>query len=91
MKVANDKLALPDRYKIAVPLGAGSGMRQGELFGFAVDAIDREEMMLRDAGFTLRTYTHLMPSSAERTRRAIDGEWGSGDDGTDASDGPETA
>jgi hypothetical protein len=25
-----------------------------------------------DPGFTLRVYTHLMPSSAERTRRAID-------------------
>jgi hypothetical protein len=25
-----------------------------------------------DPGFTLRTYTHLMPSSAARTRRAID-------------------
>ncbi len=25
-----------------------------------------------DPGFTLRTYTHLMPSSEERTRRAID-------------------
>lgn len=25
-----------------------------------------------DPGFTLRTYTHLMPSSAERTRRAVD-------------------
>src|SRR5699024_7257999 len=40
------QLALPDRYKIAVPLGAGSGMRQGELFGFGVDAIDRDEMIL---------------------------------------------
>jgi integrase len=28
-----------------------------------------------DAGFTLRTYTHLMPSSGERTRRAIDASW----------------
>jgi integrase len=28
-----------------------------------------------DAGFTLRTYTHLMPSSHERTRRAIDAAW----------------
>jgi integrase len=28
-----------------------------------------------DAGFTLRTYTHLMPSSSERTRRAIDTAW----------------
>jgi integrase len=26
-----------------------------------------------DPGFTLRTYTHLMPSSEHRTRRAIDG------------------
>ncbi len=25
-----------------------------------------------DPGFTLRTYTHLMPSSAERTRTAVD-------------------
>ena len=25
-----------------------------------------------DAGFTLRTYTHLLPASGERTRRAID-------------------
>lgn len=29
-----------------------------------------------DAGFTLRTYTRLMPNSAERTRRAIDGLFG---------------
>lgn len=25
-----------------------------------------------DAGFTLRTYTHLMPSSDQRTRKAVD-------------------
>jgi len=25
-----------------------------------------------DRAFTLRTYTHLMPSSAERTRKAVD-------------------
>lgn len=30
-----------------------------------------------DAGFTLRTYTHLMPSSDERTRSAIDTAFGS--------------
>lgn len=29
-----------------------------------------------DAGFTLRTYTHLMPSSEERTRKAIDAVFG---------------
>jgi integrase len=31
-----------------------------------------------DPGFTLRTYTHLMPSSAERTRKAIDAVFASG-------------
>jgi integrase len=31
-----------------------------------------------DPGFTLRTYTHLMPNSAERTRLAIDGVLGPG-------------
>jgi integrase len=25
-----------------------------------------------DPGFTLRTYTHLMPNSTERTKRAVD-------------------
>ena len=29
-----------------------------------------------DPGFTLRTYTHLMPSSEERTKKAIDGALG---------------
>ena len=29
-----------------------------------------------DPAFTLRVYTHLMPSSEERTRRAIDGVFG---------------
>jgi integrase len=41
-----------------------------------------------DPGFTLRTYTHLMPSSAERTRRAIDGLFGGPDPDRD---GPQTA
>lgn len=31
-----------------------------------------------DAGFTLRTYTHLMPSSSQRTRQAIDDALGEG-------------
>jgi integrase len=38
-----------------------------------------------DPGFTLRTYTHLMPSSAERTRKAIDAVFdpdGAATDGT---------
>jgi integrase len=28
-----------------------------------------------DAGCTLRIYTHLMPSSADRTRRVVDSAW----------------
>ncbi|MFF4265816.1 tyrosine-type recombinase/integrase [Streptomyces virginiae] len=41
-----------------------------------------------DPGFTLRTYTHLMPSSEGRTRKAVDGVYmASGS----ASDGPQTA
>ncbi|MBQ0884499.1 site-specific integrase [Streptomyces sp. RM72] len=41
-----------------------------------------------DPGFTLRTYTHLMPTSATRTRAAVDAVFG---DGTATDDGPETA
>lgn len=33
-----------------------------------------------DPGFTLRTYTHLLPTSNERTRKAIDALFGSKDD-----------
>ncbi|RDD90280.1 hypothetical protein DVZ84_06105 [Streptomyces parvulus] len=41
-----------------------------------------------DPGFTLRVYTHLMPSSDARARKAVDSLY----EGTDpTSDGPETA
>jgi integrase len=39
-----------------------------------------------DPGFTLRVHTHLMPSSEERTRRAIDDLFGSNDGGPDVLD-----
>ncbi|WP_345337142.1 site-specific integrase [Planotetraspora kaengkrachanensis] len=41
-----------------------------------------------DPGFTLRVYTHLMPSSEGRTRRAVDGAY---EAMGPKSDGPETA
>ncbi|MET8305853.1 site-specific integrase [Micromonospora sp. NPDC005173] len=47
-----------------------------------------------DPGFTLRTYTHLLPASEDRTRRAIDKALGGGRSGKDAPpahDGLETA
>jgi integrase len=31
-----------------------------------------------DPGFTLRTYTHLMPGSTERTRAAVDAAFAAG-------------
>ncbi|MET7945579.1 hypothetical protein [Micromonospora sp. NPDC005324] len=47
-----------------------------------------------DPGFTLRTYTHLLPASEDRTRRAIDmalGEDQAGNDAPQALDGRDTA
>jgi integrase len=41
-----------------------------------------------DAGFTLRTYTHLMPSSEQRTRKAVDDLY---DGSPDHDHGPQTA
>ncbi|WP_067902685.1 tyrosine-type recombinase/integrase [Nocardia vaccinii] len=35
--------ALPDRNKIAIPLGAGCGLRMGEIMGFSPDDIRRKE------------------------------------------------
>ncbi|MCZ4122618.1 tyrosine-type recombinase/integrase [Streptomyces sp. H39-S7] len=41
-----------------------------------------------DAGFTLRVYTHLMPSSESRTRKAVDGMYRAAGEG---NDGPQAA
>ncbi|MET9475625.1 hypothetical protein [Streptomyces sp. NPDC002922] len=41
-----------------------------------------------DPGFTLRTYTYLMPSSEKRTREAVSRAFG---DGPKSDDGPTTA
>src|SRR4051812_8426587 len=38
-----------------------------------------------DPGFTLRTYTHLVPSSYQRARAAIDGVFPSTPDGLDTA------
>ncbi|MCA1708487.1 MAG: hypothetical protein LC808_36490 [Actinobacteria bacterium] len=38
-----------------------------------------------DPGFTLRTYTHLMPNSTARTQRAIDGLFGATDEPINAT------
>ena len=39
-RVADVRDALPDRYRIAVDLGVGLGLRQGEVFGLSPDDVD---------------------------------------------------
>ncbi|WP_442814003.1 tyrosine-type recombinase/integrase [Streptomyces sp. NBC_00151] len=55
--------------------------------GESVKAVS-EYLGHHDPGFTLRTYTHLMPSSGKRTRAAVDGVF---TDEDSIHDGPDTA
>ncbi|GAB2990113.1 hypothetical protein GCM10027184_49550 [Saccharothrix stipae] len=52
------QLALPVEYKIALVLAAGTGLRQGEIFGLGVEEIDRDARELR------------RPPSPDRRQRA---------------------
>jgi integrase len=61
---ANGTHALRHVFASALLDGGESIRAVSEYFGHA------------DPGFTLRTYTHLTPSSAERTRKAIDAVFG---------------
>ena len=62
-----------------VPPGRDNGMHACRHFyasvlldaGESIKAVS-EYLGHSDPGFTLRTYTHLMPQSSERTRRAVD-------------------
>lgn len=61
--------------------------------GVSIKAL-AEHLGHSDPGFTLRVYTHLMPSSEGRSRRAIDGlfgDEGQGDDDSSDDDGLDTA
>jgi hypothetical protein len=68
----------------AVP--CGGRLDQGE----SIKAV-AEWLGHTDPSFTLATYTHLMPSSDERTKSVIDGVYarrpGSGADGPDTAPG----
>ncbi|MFE1295772.1 tyrosine-type recombinase/integrase [Streptomyces sp. NPDC058731] len=78
-----------------VPLGRASGMHALRHFyasvlldaGESIKALS-EYLGHHDPGFTLRTYTHLMPSSEKRTREAVNRAFA---DGPDTNDGPTTA
>ncbi|MBM7519176.1 tyrosine-type recombinase/integrase [Nocardioides nitrophenolicus] len=76
----NSYLWGPALDKAEVPRGRDNGMHALRHF-YASVLLDAGENIKAlssylghaDPGFTLRTYTHLMPSSTERTRQAIDG------------------
>ncbi|MFF9906228.1 tyrosine-type recombinase/integrase [Streptomyces olivaceus] len=78
-----------------VPFGRTSGMHALRHFyasvlldaGESVKALS-EYLGHHDPGFTLRTYTHLMPSSEKRTREAVNRAFA---DGPGTDDGPTTA
>jgi integrase len=72
--------AMPERYQAMVDLGGGCGLRQGEIRGVAVDATDFESDTLhvvqqlklsRSKAAFAPPDAHLMPSSQERTREAL--------------------
>lgn len=81
------------RRSIWKPALAAAGVAQGRMNGlhalrhfYASVLLDAGESIKalseylghRDPGFTLRTYTHLMPASEDRTKRAVDAVLGSG-------------
>jgi integrase len=46
-RVRGVRSSLVDRFKIAVPLGAGLGLKQGEISSFSPDDVDRAAMTVR--------------------------------------------
>ncbi|MGW2810866.1 tyrosine-type recombinase/integrase [Streptomyces sp. NPDC001450] len=91
----NDRMWRPALRAADVATGRDNGMHALRHFyasvlldaGESIKALS-EYLGHHDPGFTLRTYTHLMPSSETRTRAAVDRVFGSDEP---ADDGPETA
>ncbi|MFF4821194.1 tyrosine-type recombinase/integrase [Kitasatospora sp. NPDC001309] len=91
----NRNLWRPALASAGVPLGRENGMHALRHF-YASVLLDAGESIKalsdylghHDPGFTLRTYTHLMPSSEKRTKEAVDRAF---EDGPAAADGPSTA
>ncbi|MFF8915716.1 tyrosine-type recombinase/integrase [Streptomyces sp. NPDC015032] len=90
----NDRQWRPALRAAGVTTGRGNGMHALRHFyasvlldaGESIKALS-EYLGHHDPGFTLRTYTHLMPSSETRTRAAVDAVWAA----PATNDGPETA
>ncbi|MFD5950633.1 tyrosine-type recombinase/integrase [Streptomyces collinus] len=91
----NDRVWRPALRTAGVDPGRSNGMHALRHFyasvlldaGESIKALS-EYLGHHDPGFTLRTYTHLMPSSETRTRAAVDRVFA---DEESSSDGPETA
>ncbi|MEJ1197752.1 MULTISPECIES: tyrosine-type recombinase/integrase [unclassified Streptomyces] len=93
--VFNTKAWQPALDAAGVPRGRENGMHALRHFyasvlldaGESIKALS-EYLGHHDPGFTLRTYTHLMPSSEKRTREAVNQAF---EGGSDPDDGPTTA
>jgi integrase len=91
----NDRVWRPALRGAGVETGRDNGMHALRHFyasvlpdaGESIKALS-EYLGHHDPGFTLRTYTHLMPSSETRTRAAVDRVF---QEDEPADDGPETA
>lgn len=91
----NLKAWRPALDKAGIPRGRENGMHALRHFyasvlldaGESIKALS-EYLGHHDPGFTLRTYTHLMPSSEKRTREAVNRAF---EDGPKVDDGPTTA
>jgi integrase len=91
----NDRVWRPALRAVGVETGRDNGMHALRHFyasvlldaGESIKALS-EYLGHHDPGFTLRTYTHLMPSSETRTRAAVDRVF---EEEGSADDGPETA
>ncbi|MFD5219692.1 tyrosine-type recombinase/integrase [Streptomyces tendae] len=91
----NDRVWRPALRAASVETGRDNGMHALRHFyasvlldaGESIKALS-EYLGHHDPGFTLRTYTHLMPSSGTRARAAVDRVFS---DEEPAADGPDTA
>ncbi|WP_101257927.1 tyrosine-type recombinase/integrase [Streptomyces barkulensis] len=91
----NDRVWRPALRAVGVPTGRENGMHALRHFyasvlldaGESIKALS-EYLGHHDPGYTLRTYTHLMPTSQTRTRAAVDRVFGGP---VGSGDGPETA
>ncbi|MFF3465541.1 tyrosine-type recombinase/integrase [Streptomyces sp. NPDC002619] len=91
----NDRVWRPALRAAGVGTGRDNGMHALRHF-YASVLLDAGESIKavseypghHDPGFTLRTYTHLMPSSGTRTRAAVDRVF---TDEEPTEDGPDTA